>query len=133
MVMPPRRSEEAAHFDFLFALTRECLDDFFRVIIRIRSPDNSLLYLSLTIVTPQPGKERSMAKHMRNFAHSLESCPGLILVRVMREKGSSTLLGISIWKSEDAFNSAMLEVDVPPKVPINTIRKDIQSRQFVDI
>lgn len=105
----------------------------FRVGIRSGSSDNSILFLSLTLVTPRSGKEHAMADHMKNFGHSLESCPGLIQVHVMKEKGSSTLLGISMWESEDAFNSAMREVDVPPKVPIKSIRKDIQSRQFVDI
>lgn len=88
----------------------------------------------MAIVNPQPGNEDEMAEVMRTFGKLLENSSGLMRVRVMKEKGKTTLLGISIWESEEAFDSAMQNVNPPPPlVPIETLRKDAQMRQFQEI
>lgn len=91
------------------------------------------MFVNMAFVNPHEGKETEMAGIMRDLARLLENSPGLIAAHLMCEKGKTTLLGISMWENEEAFSSAMQKVNPPPtQAPIETLRKDVRIRQFLE-
>jgi heme-degrading monooxygenase HmoA len=94
------------------------------------------MFANMAFASPLPGKEGEMKQVMLDFAKTLRGSPGLLQVHVMQEKDGNTLLGISMWKSEEAFNRGMARANTAPQseVKAEMIRKSpTVIRQFVEI
>ncbi len=67
------------------------------------------MFVNMAFVSPKPEKEREMIERMQSFSKTFENAPGLLGVHILKERGdqSRTLIGISMWQDEEAFNRAM--------------------------
>jgi heme-degrading monooxygenase HmoA len=73
---------------------------------------------------------------MHAFAKAFKLQPGLIDIHVLTEKGTDTLVGISMWEDEDSINRAMKRVESQPanSTPVETLRPNPPVvRQFFEI
>ena len=94
------------------------------------------MFTNMAFASPLPGKEEDMRQVMLSFAKTLQGSPGLIGVHVMKEKNGDTLLGISLWESEEAFNDGMAKANAAPEScpKAEAIRQSPPIvRQFVEI
>jgi len=94
------------------------------------------MFANMAFATALPGKEEEMKEVMLNFAKALQDSPGLLRVHVMKEKDGNTLLGISLWESEEAFNEGMARTNSAPSSgsKVEAIRQSPPIvRKFVEI
>jgi len=90
------------------------------------------VFINMATAEQQLGKEEELKERMKNFAKALSSQPGLVSVFVLREEGTKNLVGISIWRDKDAFQSGMVKVsDSPPKSAVTLVRPVV--RQFTEV
>ena len=73
------------------------------------------MFVNMAFANPLPGKEEDMKQVMWDFAETLRGSPGLLQVHVMQEKDGNSLLGISMWESEEAFNMGMARANTTPR------------------
>lgn len=66
------------------------------------------MFLFYSIHYPHPGKEEELAQSMHRFGKLMESLPGFVFVAPypFKDTEKGTLMGISIWESEEAFQAA---------------------------
>jgi heme-degrading monooxygenase HmoA len=72
------------------------------------------MFVNMAFVAPNLDKEKEMRDVMLQFSKTLQGSPGLVRVHVLKEKGGNTLLGISMWESEEAFNQGMAGASSTP-------------------
>ncbi len=93
------------------------------------------MFVNMAFVVARPGKEEELAEVMRSFGQALQGHPGLLGTHVLAEKGGHTLVGISMWTDETAFQQGMTNVQAaPPRSLIESLRQEPPTmRQFVEI
>jgi len=94
------------------------------------------MFANMAFASPIPGKEKEMMDVMHDFAKTLQGSPGLLRVHVMREKDGNTLLGISMWETEEDFSRAMAKANAAPSSgsKAETIRQSPPVvRKFVEV
>ena len=93
------------------------------------------MFVNMAFVNPYQGKERELAENMLSFAKALRDQPGLIRTFVLSESDGKTLVGVSMWSDEAAFQHGMANAKpTPPKYPTETLRKDPPIvRQFKEV
>jgi hypothetical protein len=64
------------------------------------------MYVSLSIMKPNPGHEGSVIDSMHRFGEAAGSQPGLTLVTTLRDPGSGDLVGLAVWESAEAAHNA---------------------------
>ena len=72
------------------------------------------MFVNVAFVDPSPGKENDLVNNMHAFADSLRDQPGILRIHVLKEKEGKTLVGISMWEDENAFNEAMKKIASQP-------------------
>ena len=91
-----------------------------------------MVFLQMATAEPLPGKERELVERMKGFAEFLRSQPGLVNVFVLREEGSGAMVGLSIWRDKQAFESGMEAASgQPPKTPMT--REPPKLRWFTEL
>jgi quinol monooxygenase YgiN len=84
----------------------------------IGSDGETSMFVVMAFVEPRPEKEKEMADQMRSFRNMLQSQPGLVKTFVFAEQGGQTLVGVSMWTNEDAYQRAMAAMLAPsPSTP----------------
>jgi quinol monooxygenase YgiN len=68
----------------------------------------SSLFVVMAFVNPGTGKEKEMADRMRSFRELLRTKSGLVHTFLLSENGGSTLVGVSMWTDEAAYQNAMI-------------------------
>jgi heme-degrading monooxygenase HmoA len=91
------------------------------------------MFMNVAFVNAGSGSKDELIANMRNFAKSFENAPGLIGAHIMSEKGTSTLMGISIWLDEGSFNAAMAKIPVRPQAAAERKWDPPVVRQFVEL
>jgi hypothetical protein len=64
------------------------------------------MYVSLSIMKPNPSHERDTEDSMRRFAAAARTQEGLILCSTFRDTDSADLFGIAIWESPESAQAA---------------------------
>jgi heme-degrading monooxygenase HmoA len=65
------------------------------------------MFVVMAFVNPNPGKEEEMANRMRSFRNALQTKTGLVKTFVLMERDGKTLVGVSMWTDEAAYQGAM--------------------------
>lgn len=67
------------------------------------------MFMHYAIHYPKPGMEEPLAESMTRFGKLVAEQPGLIFVAPtpFKDAEGGTLMGVSIWESEEAFNAAL--------------------------
>lgn len=68
------------------------------------------MFLIYAVHYPQPEKEELLIQSMHQFSELMKKQPGIIFVNSspFRDTEKGTLVGISIWESQEAFQAAAL-------------------------
>jgi heme-degrading monooxygenase HmoA len=61
------------------------------------------MIVHLSLHTPRPGREEDLIASMHRFAAAAEGAPGLIDVRVLRDRRSGRLIGMARWEDEASW------------------------------
>jgi hypothetical protein len=66
------------------------------------------MFLFYTVHYPYPDKEALLVESMHQFGELMSQQPGFIFVAPypFKDPEKGTLMGISMWESEEAFNAA---------------------------
>lgn len=89
------------------------------------------MFINMATAEPQPGKEEELKERMKAFARALSSQPGLVNVFVLREEETKNLVGISIWRDKNSFESGMTKAsDSPSKNAVTRVLPVV--RQFIE-
>ena len=64
------------------------------------------MYVSLSIMRPQPGHEADVAGSMKRFAAAARAQSGLVLCSTFEDLESHDLFGIAVWDSAEDAKSA---------------------------
>ncbi len=67
------------------------------------------MFIFYSIHYPKPDKEALLVESMHNFGVLMERQPGIIFVAPypFKDPDKGTVMGISIWESEEAFQAAL--------------------------
>ena len=64
-------------------------------------------YLFLALHYPKPEYESDLLAAMRRFDEALRRAPGLQRIGTWREPESGRIVGLALWDSQEAFESAL--------------------------
>lgn len=75
------------------------------------------MFLFYAVYHPHPEKEGLVLRSIRDVSELMKQQPGLVFVDTFKDPANGTLLGVSIWRSQDAFQAAMaaLQDAFPPE------------------
>lgn len=65
------------------------------------------MIVHLSIHTPRPGKDEDLIASMHRFAAAAAGAPGLVDVRVLRDRHSGRLIGMARWQDEASWRSGV--------------------------
>lgn len=67
------------------------------------------MFIFYSIHYPTPGNEMRLAESMHNYGELMSKQPGIVFVAPypFKDPEKGTLMGISIWESEEAFQAAL--------------------------
>jgi heme-degrading monooxygenase HmoA len=71
------------------------------------------MFVVMAFVNSNPEKEGEMANRMRSFRNVLQTKSGLVKTFVLKERDGKTLVGVSMWTDEAAYESAMASIQPP--------------------
>ena len=82
------------------------------------------MFIFYSIHYPQPEKEELLAQSMHEFGELMKTQQGLVFVAPYPFKNpeNGTLMGVTIWESKDAFQTAMSNLE--------SVRKERPSRDW---
>jgi heme-degrading monooxygenase HmoA len=82
------------------------------------------VFIFYSVHYPAPGKETQLAESMHQYGEVMKRQPGLIFVAPypFKDPEKGTLMGISIWDSEESFQTAL--------PALQEARKDAPSREW---
>jgi heme-degrading monooxygenase HmoA len=75
------------------------------------------MFVVMAFVNPNPGKEEEMANRMRSFRNVLQTKTGLVKTFVLMEPDGKTLVGVSMWTDEAAYQGAMASMQGSAQSP----------------
>jgi len=64
------------------------------------------MYVSLSVMKPNPGQDAGTADSMQRFATAARAQPGCVLCATFRNEESGDLYGLGVWESEQASADA---------------------------
>lgn len=65
------------------------------------------MFVHLSIHHPRPGAEEALIDSMHRFGEALESAPGLISVRTLRDESAGVLVGMALWSSQETMQASI--------------------------
>ena len=65
------------------------------------------MLVHLSIHTPRPEHEADLIASMHRFAAAAEGAPGLVDVRVLRDRRSGRLVGLARWEDEASWRAGV--------------------------
>lgn len=71
------------------------------------------MFAVMAFVTPNPGMEAEIISRMQSFRTALQSQSGLVKTFMLKERDGKTLVGISMWTDEAAYDNAMAKIQTP--------------------
>ena|SRR5205809_8103271 len=77
------------------------------------------MFIFYSIHYPRPEKEALLVESMHQFGELMKGQPGIVFVAPypFKDPERGTVMGVSIWESEEAFQAALPALQNRPKDP----------------